>query len=422
MRVLCTADVHIGRRSSRLPQHLDGPAHSCGAAWKRLVALALAERVDVVCVAGDLVDRANRYLEAVGPLERGLGEMSAAGIETVLVSGNHDFDVLPALVDSMGMSRVRLLGRGGNWESVVLETAGGSIRIDGWSYPRSHYGMSPLREYRPELEGGPRLALVHADLEVRGSRYAPITIAEMRAFQDTFFVLGHVHAPRRGLEPGGARYLYPGSPQAIDRGETGRHGTTILEWSGREVELRDFALSSVRYEPVEVSVEGLVSPQELDPRVTEGVRSAMERMEGETDHLRHVRFRLRMTGASRIGRELEARMVEVSDDLELPLGEVVGTIESFVSAIGPAHDLVELAGGIGAPAILADLLGGRGIDERLAGQLKRLAAEIHGSRTFTEVSGGHEDLAALESEAESYLRRAATTLLDELLAQKGAGA
>jgi DNA repair protein SbcD/Mre11 len=418
LKILCTGDVHIGRRSSRLPAHLDGHGHSCAVAWTRIVDRAIAEGVVAVCVSGDLVDQSNRYLEAIGPLELGLRRLSEAGIQTLLVSGNHDHDVLPSLVRSIGLPEVRLLGRGGRWERFTLEASGSRLHVDGWSFPQSHFLSSPLREYRPITDSTPTVALLHADLDERGSRYAPISLAEMRRFPETFFLLGHVHAPRKLREPGGARYLYPGSPQAIDRGETGSHGATLLELKDGDFHPRDVPLTTVRFERLDVPVDGIEAPEELDQRLSRAARDAMEVIADQSDHLKCVRFRLRMYGRSRIGRELEARLAELAGDLELVLGEVTGSIESFYSEVRPAQDLTELARGIGAPAILAGILSGRARDERLADQLARVVAEIQGSRSFTEVSGGYEDLGEMTRVAEDELQRAATILLEELLAQK----
>src|SRR5690625_108199 len=79
MKILCTGDLHLGRRSSRLPEHIDGRAHSSASAWGRVVDLAIAERVDLVLLSGDLIDDANRFYEALGPLEVGLRRLATAG-------------------------------------------------------------------------------------------------------------------------------------------------------------------------------------------------------------------------------------------------------------------------------------------------------------------------------------------------------
>lgn len=40
--------------------------------WSRIVDYAIAHGVDVVALSGDIVDRDNRYFEAIGPFQRGL--------------------------------------------------------------------------------------------------------------------------------------------------------------------------------------------------------------------------------------------------------------------------------------------------------------------------------------------------------------
>src|SRR3954469_17173730 len=112
VRVLATGDIHIGRCSTKT----DEPGWPCAQAWDDLVRLAIDERVDLVALSGDIVDRENRYYEAIGPLERGLRALAKEGIPVFAVSGNHDHDVLPRVADALGGfdSGFRLLGRGGH--------------------------------------------------------------------------------------------------------------------------------------------------------------------------------------------------------------------------------------------------------------------------------------------------------------------
>ena len=85
IRVILTGDLHVGRRPSRVSDHIDCRRCSCAAAWAAVVDYALQQKADVVAISGDLVDRENRFYEAFGPLERGLRRLSEAGIDTVAV-------------------------------------------------------------------------------------------------------------------------------------------------------------------------------------------------------------------------------------------------------------------------------------------------------------------------------------------------
>ena len=421
MKILFTADVHIGRRSSRLPQHLSGHEHSCASAWGRVVELALSHEVDLVAISGDLVDQSNRFLEAAGPLESGLRRLAGAGIETVMVSGNHDHDVLPALIDSIGSPSARLLGREGVWERYTFERGGQRVHVDGWSFPQASCRESPLRSYDSANDGAPILTLLHADLEQPGSRYAPIQLAELRRHPQALFLLGHVHEPRAAEEPGGARYIYGGSPQAMDPGEPGKHGVWLLRLEGASAEARLVSLSSVRYETIAVSVEGIEKPEDIDSRVFRAAREHLASVSDDAAGLTYVRYKVRLVGATRLLRAVDERLAELSSlssDFDLSRDAIVASIASFEPRMTPAHDLEALATGLGAPAVLAKLLRDADPDPTLRASLQRLAAEVHDSRAFVEVAGGPEDLADFEREAELELRRAAAILLDELLLQK----
>jgi DNA repair exonuclease SbcCD nuclease subunit len=375
MKILCTGDLHLGRRSSRLPQHLDGRAHSAAGGWARIVDLALAEAVDVVVLSGDLVDRDNRFYEAVGPLEAGLRRLAAAGITTVAVAGNHDFDVLPRLADTFApdtsasdtsgsdpaSAPFRLLGRGGVWERTTIRRGEWVLHLDGWSFPAQYVRESPLAAYDlPVPDDGPVLGLLHADLEQPGSPYAPVLLPELRARPVDFWLLGHVHAPALHEGPGLAPVLYPGSPQALDPGETGAHGVWLLELTaGRRFEARLIPLSTVRYDEVVVDLTDAGDLGEVDARVIEGVRAHAATLEGG-DALRCVSCRLRVVGRTPVHRGLAGHLEALALDLELPAGGATGgataVVEKVEVATHPARDLAELARGKDPVAVLARLL------------------------------------------------------------------
>lgn len=112
VEVLCVADIHIGRRPSRLPDRFDPADFSPRTIWANLAESAVTQGVDAVVVAGDLVDQENRYAEAFGAVESVATRLAEAGIPLIAVAGNHDADVLPDLAEqssicscSVGMGR-----------------------------------------------------------------------------------------------------------------------------------------------------------------------------------------------------------------------------------------------------------------------------------------------------------------------------
>ncbi len=250
MKLLLSADLHLGRQSSRVG---DRTSHTTIACWQRMVNLAIERGVNAVLLAGDVVEQRNKRFESYGPLSAGIAKLAAAGITTVSVSGNHDFDVLPQLVDSIDQDLFFLLGRNGNWETKVFTFGDERLQVDGWCFPDKRVPVNPVASYVAEdHEVDLHLAMVHGDLDATNSRYAPITTDSLSKINVTGWLLGHIHKPelKNASQPW---ILYPGSPQAMDPGETEMHGVWLLD-TDLGVEPRQIPLSSICYSPVEINV------------------------------------------------------------------------------------------------------------------------------------------------------------------------
>lgn len=262
MKLLLTGDLHLGRASSRTGDP-DVRAHRTVKAWERMVDLAIREGVRVVCLSGDIVDGQNKYWESVGPLEDGIKRLGDAGVLTVAVSGNHDHDVFPRLARSMPEDVFRLLGEGGEWTRTLVQDADGNavLAIDGWSPPSPRVTEDPVARYALTRPGDlPVLGMVHGDLGVSASAYAPLSRAHLERAPVDAWLLGHIHVPTLYAES--KWILYPGSPQAMDPGETGVHGPWLLDVDhGRLGQPRQIGLSSVRYEQPVIDVSAWDDPE-----------------------------------------------------------------------------------------------------------------------------------------------------------------
>lgn len=425
MKLLCAGDLHIGRRSSKLPETLDGAAHSCAAAWDAVVETALTERVDVVALSGDLVDRANRFFEAIGPLERGLRRLADAGIDTVAVAGNHDYDVLPQLAGTLASERFHFLGRGGRWERHTVERDGRPIlHVDGWSFPSEHVTRCALDSYDlARVDGTPVLGLLHADLDQPGSQYGPVTLADLQSRPVSLWLLGHIHAGAIHEREGAPPVIYPGSPQAMDPGETGVHGAVMVECdaSGR-IATRRIPLSTVCYLPLDVDMTGVETEEDARDRVLSALREAVARDEHRYDRLACLSCRLTLTGRTSLHGRLRQALQAAADDLDLSgAGGVTAVVERIDYRTRPALDLERLAARNDPPGEVARVI--RAIEageareqyrELVDGTLQRLRT-IYRSNAFRDLPA---DAEPREADALSYLEAEAWSLLDTLIAQK----
>ena len=433
VRIVLTGDLHVGRRPSRVADEGLCKRSSCAAAWTAVVELALRERADVVAVSGDLVDRENRFYEAFGPLERGLRRLSEAGIDTVAVAGNHDYDVLPRLADQMTATRFRLIGRGGRWERHTVERDGGAVlHVDGWSFPSESVLDNPLRAGLPAApaDGLPAMGLLHGDLDAPSSRYAPLSLAELRGTCHRFWLLGHVHKPSLLEADGCCTVLYPGSPQGMDPGETGAHGPWLLDLDGQSrPRPRQVPTCLVRYERLEIDVGGAETVDDVRSRVIKGLHRELGPVCTDCGPLELVSCRIVLGGRTPLHRQLRRIAAEMQAELEVPVGAVMARVERVDVDTRPAIDLPELARGGGPPAVLArlltDLQGGEN-DPAAVGLADRLVRDLAGvweARPYLPLNSSADperpaEPAPDEARARRLLLDQGMLLLDELLAQK----
>lgn len=425
----------MGRRASRLPPGANPDRFSAAEAWALAVERARAEAVDVVFLAGDVVDRENRFFEAFGPLERGLRELEREGIETVAVAGNHDHDVLPSLAGG-AREGFALVGARGRWERHTVRRGGAPLlHVDGWSFPAETHRRDPAATYdlSPPEDGSPTVGLVHGDLGNPASPYAPLDAGALRSLPPLLWVLGHVHAPWGDTAPGAPGLLYPGSPMAMDPGEPGIHGGVVGRLAaGGLLEARRVPLSRIRYEVVTVDLEGVDDAGEARERVGRAVSEAARSAEEEGGGvLEALACRVRLTGRTPLHGELRDHLAEV-EELAVGSGEVKAGVDGVEVETLPDRDLESLAQGGDPPGRLAALL--LGLREaraggKLAGDLRPLVEEaqeaveaVHSKPHYRPVRHGlpgtdPEDRKETPDSAEAVqlLERQASLLLERLL-------
>lgn len=443
-KILCLGDLHLGVHPSRVPADAAPAAVSVATIWRRAVETALREGVGLVLLSGDVVDRANRYFEAFGPLEEGLARLAEAGVEVCAVAGNHDFDVLPRLAASAGSERFHLLGRGGRWERFTWRRGDGRalVHVDGWSFPARDVTDDPVASYDLKRPGdeAPVLGLLHGELDREDSTNAPLTRVGLERPEVDAWVLGHLHGPRVIDLAGGRWALYPGSPQPLDPTEEGAHGGWTVDLDGaRPGRPELLALATVRWECLELDLGGAADSEGAEGRIARAVRETATALEEEGPDVDWLCLRLVLSGRTAAHRNLPelARRLEEETPLEVTTRTGRARVVEVACATRPAPDLGALAEGEDPVALLASLLldvdpeldpglaadpdpGGRGSGppgayrDLLAGVQDRLG-DVYDQRAYLPLGGRSE----LDGEAvRRHAAAGAADLLDALLVGK----
>ncbi|HEY9251641.1 MAG TPA: exonuclease SbcCD subunit D [Nocardioides sp.] len=237
MRILHTSDWHLGRSF-----HREGMLGHQAAYVDHLLSVVEQGSVDVVCVSGDVYDRALPQVDAVRLASEALSRLAASRAKVVITSGNHDsaqrLGFGSELIDAAGIFiRTDLAGVG---RPVMLPDEHGEVAFYGLPYldpdaARASWGLESrshqaalgeaMRRVRADLDGrgGRSVVMAHAfvtgaepsdserDISVGGVSMVPASL-----FEDiSYAALGHLHGRHTITDT----VRYSGSPLAYSFSE-----------------------------------------------------------------------------------------------------------------------------------------------------------------------------------------------------------
>lgn len=413
-QLLFVGDIHLGRRPTRLPDlqeyGIDARALTPAAAWRTTVQYAIDQRVDAVVLAGDVVDTDNARYEAYGQLAEGVQKLVSEGIRIRAVAGNHDVYALPKLANEI--TDFRLLGVQGTWEHTTI----GGIHLVGWSFPVQHVEKSPFQTSplpdRPQ-DGKPILGVLHCDLDQTGSRYAPVTRAELDRTGYQGWFLGHIHKPADLHTPPHQGYL--GSLMGLDIGENGAHGPWLVRSHPGKLEVEQVMLSPLRWEKVPVPVDPLKEGDEFSAILTSSANVHVESIAEGLGQTRAVGLRITLEGRTKQHRRIRQQVLSGEHkDLVIPYGETCCFIESVIDHSRPDLNLEVIArtndpAGILARHLLNLQQGNADLIRDVLPQLR----DVTSNPVYSSLEDGQPD----ESRARDLLLSSGMRVLDGLLEQ-----
>ena len=409
--------MHLGRTPSRLPPELRASELGPAEAWRRTVDAALNLDVKAVLLAGDVVDRDDDFFEAYRALEGGVRKLADAGIDVVGVAGNHDVKVLPRL--ARHIPQFRLLGEGGRWESCRIEGGREALTLWGWSFPQARVLHSPLRDCTFDPAPGINLGLLHCDRDAGPeSPYAPIARQELEQAGLDGWLLGHIHKPDAlsAASPNG----YLGSLTGMDRGEPGPRGPWLVTVAGGDItEVEHLPLAPLRWEPLDVDLEGIAEPFQAKERLLAAVTELDGRVASLDCAPNAVGLSVVLTGRTGLGNAaLDGISREDRDEIHAGAAGTRYFIASAHPDTRPEIDLEELAGRQDPVGLLAVRLlwlerpEGDPERDRLVHAARQKLREQSTNSVWRGLGAGGDT-----PEPVAWLRRAGFRALDHLLNQ-----
>ncbi len=245
MKILHTADLHL---TEKAPERWEALA--------QIVALARTHQVSALLIAGDLFDH-NVEADKLRPRLRAV--LAGAGFQTIVLPGNHDHKAYRSglyfgdnvTVISNWSEPVRLgdlIIWGLPYEKISGEDLVGCLRSMGAL-------MNP-NDYNILLYHGELLDAYFSRQELGDEgdqRYMPARLSYFEQVPLQYVLAGHFHSRYSGWQlPDGGLFIYPGSPVAVTRRETGRRVVNLLDLDSAPVEI---PLDSYHYEAITLDLD-----------------------------------------------------------------------------------------------------------------------------------------------------------------------
>ena len=281
LRLLHTADVHLGARHADLGEQAAAQRERQFAAFRATVDLAVEERVDVVLIAGDLFDSNTQPRRSVERAAAELRRLADAAIRTVVIPGTHDvydgasvyraYDL--AALAGLPADTDRLAVLTPDRPDVVLgpldlaSTPGSSRRsaprtarwpASTWPAMTGRRGMSAWSTARSSIPGRTE----HDEVV--------FTSEEVAATHLDYLALGHWHSTQRG-QAGATLWAYSGAPEpvAVDQDRAGNVLLVTLAErdGGRHVDVEERRVGRTRFDRLDVDAAAVGSQPALVERL-----------------------------------------------------------------------------------------------------------------------------------------------------------
>lgn len=278
LRIIHTADVHLGARHDDLGKQASAQRERQFAAFTAAIDLALAEKVDVFLIAGDLFDSNVQPRRSVERVAAQLKRLADSKIRTVIIPGTHDcydrasiyraYD-LKALAGSLpDDDLVTVLSP----DRPSVHLAACDVIVHGPVFATKKAPHSPLRDLVGQPGDPPatwRIGMVHGSIAIPGKTERDdvvFTTDEIAATGFDYLALGHWHSSQQA-RAGGVTYGYAGAPEpvALDQDRAGKVLLVELEESAgrRLVTVQERQVGATRFEKVELDAAGIASQPAL---------------------------------------------------------------------------------------------------------------------------------------------------------------
>lgn len=253
IRVLHAADLHMDSPF----EALSGEKAAIRRAEQRallgkIAELAREREVDLVLLAGDLLDSGSAYRETALMLRQTLAEMEA---KVFIAPGNHDFYSPRSVWALLELPENVHVFRSNEIECVSLPEL--DTEVFGAAFTEESC-PALLRDFTPpeNPENRLRVMCLHGEVGSGEGKYNPMTEAQLASGGMHYVALGHIHACSGLRHAGATCYAWPGCAEGRGFDECGEKGVYITEITRGGCSAEFVPIAARQYHRLEVDLSG----------------------------------------------------------------------------------------------------------------------------------------------------------------------
>ncbi|MFH1508772.1 MAG: DNA repair exonuclease [bacterium] len=278
MKIIHTADIHLGRKFTKLGEKAGEQRQLLRDAFTKVVDLACADDVDLLLIAGDLFD-SNKVSKAEIEFAREQFEKLASHEKWVCIShGTHDAN------DGLSvLNRDKFLN---TFNNVILF----DNKKQSHNFPHldlTVYGISnsankgkddPLAKVQKDDKAKYHIAMIHGSVAIE-SKHAPddwpIDPEKIKNSELNYIALGHWHSTQ-DMSQGKVQAWYAGAPESIDYDEKGGNALEV-SITDKETKVKEIKVGQRNFDKIEIDVAEFADYKDLKKAMIKGANKNLAR-------------------------------------------------------------------------------------------------------------------------------------------------
>jgi DNA repair protein SbcD/Mre11 len=281
LRLLHTADIHLGARHADLGEAAAAQRERQFAAFRAAIDLAISEKVDLFLIAGDLFDSNTQPRRSVERVAAELARLRDAKIRAVVIPGTHDVYDRASIYRAYDLPALAGSKPNDDWLTVLtpdqpdVHLRACDAVVFGRLFETKRSPRSPLADFDAAADerGTWRIGMVHGALSIPGRTDrddVTFTRDEIMASGLDYLALGHWHSAQRDTA-GATTYAYSGAPEpvAVDQDRAGKVLlVTLEERSGKKtVKVEERQVGKTRFATLDIATSEIANQPALIQRL-----------------------------------------------------------------------------------------------------------------------------------------------------------